>query len=293
MEVINVSQVEPHRLRVMTKLIVDLQEPKRQNIIKLLQPPALLAGNTSESALSTSSNTFRIAVDCKLVTDSENAEKSTTALVTSEQVATMSAFQILMQQRVLGISEDGQPNYLFNLYSAWYAVQNEKVLYQLVEQGYDGPFNAEVFPNAIERPFNSTKFIAWRKWAIFLGFGWTAKIGNRDVLISDATKRLRNILDQLFGDDSKMSFSLFMERLAIRCPELDGGVLFTYCWQASRGSEQRGNQVSLMVSTGLRTLDGLNVIQLIEQADAVDVWQLYPAAGNPRQRVTHIQRVGV
>ncbi len=296
MEIINVSQVEPHRLRAMTKLISDLQGPKRQDIISLLQPEALLAGNTSESALSASKNTFRIAVDCRLVTDTdtENAEKVTAALVTPEQVATMTSFQQLMQNRVLGVNEENQPNYLFNLYSAWYAVQDEKVFYELAVAGYDDPFNTEVFPDITDdRRFNSTKFSAWRKWAVFLGLGWVARIGGRDILVPDATVRLRSIIKQLFQDNETIRFGQFMEQLAIKCPELDEGNLFNYCWQASRGSEQRGNQVSLMVSTGLRTLDGLKEIKLTEQADALNIWQLYPAAGNPIQRVTHIQRLGM
>ena len=294
MEIINVSQVEPHRLRAMTKLIADLEGPKRQDIINLLQPEALLAGNTSEGALSASKNTFRIAVDCKLVTDTENMEKVTTALVTPEQVATMTSFQQLMQNKVLGVDEENQPNYLFNLYSAWYAIQDERVFHELALKGYDDPFNTEIFPDITDdRRFNSTKFAAWRKWAAFLGLGWVARIGGRDVLVPDATVRLRNIIKQLFQDDDTIRFGQFMEQLATKCPELDGGKLFDYCWKASRGSEQRGNQVSLMVSTGLRTLDGLKVVKLTEQADSLNIWQLYPATGNPIQRVTHIQRLGV
>jgi len=192
------------------------------------------------------------------------------------------------------VTEQHQSNYLFNLYSAWYAVQDERVFHELAVKGYDGPFNTEVFPNALEeRPFNTTKFNAWRKWAAFLGLGWIWRVSTREILLPDATVRLRNRLGILFQEEEQISFGLFMERLAITCPELDGGVLFNYCWQASRGAEQRGNRVSLMVSTGLRTLHSLGVIKLIEQADALNIWYLYPAVGNPWQQITHIQRLGV
>jgi hypothetical protein len=285
MEIISEAQVEPHRLRALVKLIVDLKEPSVQDVYNLLQPSAL---TTDQSAVR---NTFRIAVDCELVTDS----KKTRALVSAEQVETMTAFQLLMQQRLLRVTEEGRPNYRLNLYTAWYAVQNERVLRELVTLGHDGPFNSEVFPNASEsdeRRFNSTKLNGWRKWASFLGFGWIRRIGSASILVPDATVRLRMSLDTLFQDGQRISFGRFMKQLATACPELDGGKLFDYCWQASRGAEQRGNQVSLMVSTGLRTMHSQGVIKLSEQADALDIWRLYPAEGSPYQRVTHIQRIG-
>ncbi|HVB25454.1 MAG TPA: protein DpdG [Ktedonobacteraceae bacterium] len=285
MEIISEGQVEPHRLRALVKLIVDLKEPDVQDIYDLLQPAAL---TTDQSAVKA---TFRIAVDCGLVADSKN----TRALVSAEQVETMTAFQKLMQQCLLNVTEEGRPNYRLNLYTAWYAVQNERVFRELATLGYDGPFNTEVFPNTSEsdeRRFNSTKLNGWRKWATFLGFGWIRRIGSASIVIPDATVRLHTSLDALLQDKQRISFGQFMKRLATTCPELDGGKLFDYCWQASRGAEQPGNQVSLMVSTGLRTLYSQGVIELSEQADALDIWHLYPAEGSLYQRVTHIQRIG-
>jgi hypothetical protein len=101
------------------------------------------------------------------------------------------------------------------------------------------------------------------------------------------------MFDTIFLEEKSMSFGLFMERLADTCPELDGGRLFNHCWQASRGAEQRGNRMSLMLSTGLRSLHNTGVIKLSEQADALTIWRLYPAAGSSLQQVTHIQRLGV
>lgn len=79
-----------------------------------------------------------------------------------------------------------------------------------------------------------------------------------------------------------------MQRLARACPELDGGRLFTYCWQASRRGEEQGHRLSLMLSTALRTLDGLGHICLLARADAAENWQLSPAEGSRHQLVTHI-----
>lgn len=87
-----------------------------------------------------------------------------------------------------------------------------------------------------------------------------------------------------------MLFGTFMDQLAEHCPELDGGVLFNRCWQASRGAEQRGNRLSLMLSNGLRVLHEAGAVQLDLVADAAIKWRLYPAVGHPVAQVSHIRR---
>jgi len=118
------------------------------------------------------------------------------------------------------------------------------------------------------------------------------KLDSRSILVPDATKRVRAVLPEIFLDNGVLSFGLFMERLATLCPELDGGKLFDYCWQISRGAEQRGNRLSLMLSTALRTLATLHIITLINEADSENVWTLYPAEGSLYKQATHIQRQG-
>jgi hypothetical protein len=289
MEIINESQVEPRRLQALIRLISYLEAPKRQELFDLLQPTALMERFQSKEPQLAARITNRIAVDYGLA--KENDEKVLRLQAASAQVETMSAFQAYMQKSILEETLENQPNYRFNLFSAWYAVQDERVFHDLPTRGYDVAFCEEVFPGVEDRPFNSTKFSAWRKWANFLGLGWLTRIGSKEILVPDATKRLKNVLPSLFQEESKLPFGLFMEHLASICPELDGGVLFNKCWQASRGADQHGNNVSLMVSTGLRTLQGMDIIKLIDQVDAIDIWYLYPAQGHQRQ-VTHIQRIG-
>jgi hypothetical protein len=285
-EIINDSQAEARRIQAMVHLVASLENPIRQDIIDLAQPQALGANSTSPLE-----NTYKIAVDCNLIW--ENNDKFLEVPVPLEQVASMEAFQDYMRHVVLGVTKEQQSNYRFNLFSAWYAVQNEKVLYELASTDYD-QFNIDIAPATDkDRLFNSTKLPAWRKWAMFLGLGWVARLNARNVLVPDATKRIQAVLFDIFQNDVQLTFGQFMEQISVLCPELDGGILFNYCWQTSRSSELRSNRLSLMLSTGLRTLASLRVIRLLNQADALDVWQLYPAQGNPYQQVTHIQRLGV
>jgi hypothetical protein len=284
MEITNIAQAEKHRIQALVKLVGDLKEPKKEDLFHLLQPweqPALKAPAVSA--------TFDVARDSKLVSVDE--EGGVSALVGSSDIEDNSAFQRQMAHALLGVTDDEQSHYRFNLFSAWYAVQDEKVF--LFKDGrYDIAFNDQMYPNESQRQFNDTKLPPWRRWAAFLGLGWVMKQRLTLVLVPDATRRLQPLLPEIFREQQEMVFYQFMERLASLCPELDGGELYRQCWQASRGSETKGNSLSLMLSTALRSLDSLKQIRLINQADALKIWQLYPAQGHPQKLVTHIEYIG-
>jgi hypothetical protein len=81
----------------------------------------------------------------------------------------------------------------------------------------------------------------------------------------------------------------FVASLGGLCPELDAGILFGRCWEASRGSDDRGNRLSLMVSTALRVLHASKEITLVERKDAPIAFHLFPAQSHI-SRVTDIRR---
>lgn len=284
-ELLNVAQVTPSRLHALIKLISRLQAPTRKEILELLQPPMLVADQSAAK------NVYNAAINCGIIQDS-----SENILLLNEEAAhleSMQDFQQFMQRRVLGITEQYLPNYLFNLYSAWYIVQNERVL-QFVEKDYEIRFNDELFQDVETRIFNMTKFNGWRTWATFLGLGWSLKAGltGREILVPCVSNRLRSVLTRLLPTDGQIiTCSQFVEMLGKHCPELDGGKLFVYCWEASRSGEQQGHNLSFALSTGLRQLHDSREIELIRQADATDTWQLFAADGLPQhlKQVTHIR----
>lgn len=286
-ELLNYAQVTPPRLHAMVKLVSRLQAPTRKDVFDLLQPSVLVSDQSAAK------NTYIAAVNCNIV--SEAPDKTLILNGEAAQLESTQGFQLYMQKRVLGVIVPYQPNYLFNLYSAWYIVQNERV-FHFVDKDYETGFNEELFQDAESRTFNMTKFNGWLRWAAFLGLGWPIRpglSGRSEILAPCASNRLKGILTQLLiRDEQVIKFSLFAQRLAEFCPELDGGALFTYCWEASRGGERRGNNLSLALSTGLRQLHDSGEIELTRQADATDIWQLYPAQGQVLKQVTHIRLRG-
>lgn len=280
-EILNSANITPHRLHAMVRLVSRLSKPKREDILNLLQPESLARNQE------TAKSVYNAARHCLFITeDNDNQVK---LLVEPEQVESVQGFRQHMQCVLTGITDEQEKNHLLNIYVAWYAVQEEQV-FICNRKDLETKFNTQIYPTDEERQFNTTKFNGWRTWAAFVGWGRLMKIRTFDILMPDATVRIKAILDKVLPQADEIGeFGVFAQRLADICPELDGGKLFEYCWQLSRGAEQRGNRLSLMLSTALRTLHTHNHIELIRQPDATDLWQLYPATGKIRE-VSHIQR---
>ena len=285
-----IGQATPARLHAMVRLISRLQSPTKKEVFDLMQPLALVSDQ--QSAVNT---IFTAAKNCNIIF--ENPDKTITLNCETSQLESLESFRSNMQKRVLGITDQNHPNYRLNLYSAWYIIQNERV-FQFRDKDFETRFNEDLSQGDDDeaRKFNSTKFNGWRTWAAFLGLGWLIKprlSGRSEILVPCASNRLKGVLTQLLSrEEQVIKFSLFAQRLAELCPELDGGSLFAYCWEASRGGERRGNNLSFALSTGLRQLHDSGEIELIRQSDATNIWQLYPAEGQVLKQVTHIRLRG-
>jgi len=284
-EILNNAQVTPPRLHAMVRLVPQLRDPSRQDLCDLLQPSAALPQLENQEA---ASGVFTAARSCGLVT--EDVGGAIRLLVPAEAVETLAAFRRHLQGALLGITDDAADNYLLNIYTAWYAVQDDRV-FKFELKDFEVRFNSEVFPEAESRQFNITKLRGWRLWAAFLGLGWSMKFGNRELIVPDARDRIQPLLGRLLPErESMVRFGDFMEQLAEHCPELDGGSLFMRCLQMSRGANHHDSRLSLMLSTALRVLHEAGEIVLTSQADAPTKWQLYPAVGHRFAQISHIHR---
>jgi hypothetical protein len=285
-EILNNAQVTPLRLHALLRLVPRLDAPRRDDLLKLLQPPELEA-NTDLGA-----DVFRAAANCELTREDPDS-KVVSLTMPAGAVETVDGFRIQMQQALLGRTETFQPNYLLSLFTAWYAAQDDAVL-RMDAKEFETRFSAHLFPDAQpeDRPFNTTKFNGWRQWAAFLGWGWflDAKAFKGDVLVPDAYRRIETVLGAALPADGRaVEFGGFALEVARWCPELDGGELYRRCWEASRGADVRGNRLSLMLSNALRGLHDAGRVAVTREADAAAVWQLFPAVGHRLNQVTHIR----
>ncbi len=290
MEIINNNQVTPHRLHALVRLVPRLRTPNRNDLLEMLQPPDLVNSQEASGAV------YRAAINFRVIMEDENGRVSLHPDIGKRKnIESSDSFRAFMQKRLTGIADENADNYLLNFVTAWYAVQNERIFQYRKKGEISQNFNRDMDSRGEEdlleegRLFNPTKLNGWLTWASFLGWGWIMAAG-KEMLMPDAHKRLIPVLPLLLLDSKETPFSHFAEQLAEICPELDGGSLFEKCWQASRSAEPRGNQLSLMLSTSLRSLHDNGKIRLIHYADSIDEWQLYPAQAHPVQRVTHIQR---
>jgi hypothetical protein len=285
-EILDKDTVTPHRLHALVRLVARLEGPKRKGILDLLQPPEL--GLNQESA----SDVILAAKHCNLI--NEETDGALALNVPSSQSENLEDFRNLLRKLLLGITEEGYSNYNLNLFTAWYCVQDNKVFSQY-ESGFDyaAAFNSQILPNLNIPKFEQRKINAWREWAAFLGFGWILRSGSRNsrvILVPDAYGRLEAVLDELLERGPAVRFGEFIERLGQRCPELDGGSLFEYCWKVCNPGERRSNTVSLMLSNALYQLHAEGKIVLQRSGDALENWQLFPAAGQALGQVSHIYR---
>jgi hypothetical protein len=268
----------------MVRLIPLLRQPSRKDLFDALQPVDALPKLANQEA---ASGVFTAARSCGLLT--EDADGGVRLQVSSDAVETLAGFRRHMQQSLLGITDDGEDNYLLNIYCAWYAAQDDRV-FKFDQKDFEVRFNEALFPDSEARRFNTTKLRGWLVWAAFLGHGWPLAPGGKTLLVPDARTRVEPLLSRLLPEgQSAVRMGDFMEQLGERCPELDGGTLFKRCAQVSRTSELFGNRMSLMLSNALRVLDTAGSIRLMLQADAPVKWQLYPAAGHRHQQISHIQ----
>jgi hypothetical protein len=286
-ELISRAYMTPHRLYSMIHLVEVLGESPRRMILDLLQPESLTEKSESQEM---SERLYRAAIQLGLLEELPNKDKTVRRSPMTKGIEDFETFRLLMQSLALCVVDEPEDHYLLNLVAAWYAVQDEAVL-DYSKGKMEKRFNEQLYGSAESIVLSDHPGLtAWFEWAQFLGWGWLMKFSREEGrLAPDATLRVRPLLPKLLPHTEPISMGEFMSRLRELCPELDGGLLFKRCWEASRGSEVQGNRLSLMLSTALRVLHISSEIELIERKDASESWRLFASQSHVNQ-VTHIRR---
>ena len=285
-ELFNDGDATPNRLHGLLRLVARRPNISAEELCGLLQPASLMANTHAAEVV------LDAAYKLDLARGSTGKQGRVQLAVDQEAIEEIDAFRNTMSRCLLGITDVDGKNFVFNLFTAWYAAQDADV-FRATAVDLSDEFNSTVFPGAQGQEMNSTKFPAWRTWATFLGYGWIVTRGSSRVLVPDCRKRITEFIDAwLPNDETRMPFATFIEHVGRDCPELDGGSLFGRTLQSGVANQERGQRVSLMLSTALRGLHDSGRCTLIRLADAQDVWHLFPASGHEVQDVTHISRGG-
>lgn len=278
-ELITYGYRTPRRLFALAKLVSLLHSPTTENLKEWLQPRSI-RGKTDIA-----SDVIKTAHFCKLI--EKDSQGNVSLVVNKSVLENIANFRKYLQNILLKKTDPNDDFFLLNQIGSWIAVQDERI-FDYSKNDIAVKFESELYGTDNEgRVLNVTKLSAWITWAEFLGWGWSS---NDVVFVPDATDRILPVLNESKSNKEMLSFSDFMETMSVECPELDNGYLYKLCWNNSRGGEQQSNQLSLMLSNGLRVLDHQGAIKLVEQGDAVNVWQLYKAMGHSVTSVTHIER---
>lgn len=295
MEVSRIGANTPHRLHTIVRLVPKLRNPKREDILNLVQPPKLVGKNSQGRVdQSSASGLLSAAISLDLLQVDEDGSSyrlHETLLDKNSNIDDVEDFRLIMQARVSDPQSEHNPR--FRRVTAWYAVQDERVFsytskYELAKD-YADKINERDFSEE-KYGFNETQYNGWMQWAEFLGWGWKMNLGI-DRLIPNCAVRLKPLLLELLPKLNKeLTMNEFMANIATLCVELDGGVEYEQCWAESRPNERRTNRLSLMLSSGLRTLERWGEIDLLTYDDSPDAWRLYPKEASP-DVVTHIKRI--
>lgn len=276
--VFNNNQVSPQRLHALVKLVVYTDDLNRDTIFETIQP----MDNNRSSAVAV----FNMAIGLGLIHESPDDKDRILSRLNIEDVNTIDAFQQVLSQLLLSQVDENDPQYLLNLFAAWFAVQNDAVIYERHDD-LANRFNKQMLPNRDKQStFNETKMVGWIRWAAFVGWGRLISKGGRDYLMPDATLRIKPLIPKILNEvNQPMQFVNFLQRIGELCPELDSGKLFEYC--QSLGTQS--HTLSLMLSTALISLQETGIIQIKKIDDSGRVFELF--TGYKTLQVSQIERI--
>jgi len=252
------SPVTPVRLEVLLDLLKKYPNGiAREMVYELLQPQTLSEGNQQ-----TAKDTVSAALQLKLIT--ENSKKLSLSEIFSKKKSSKDNILNAFDQNVLCSLKI---EYYFSLFYSYYLGLNEKVY---TRSNYDRKdwahrFNMDVFGDKPqENPFNDTKYTGMDRWLNYVGLGWFDPDGKFQAY---PYERLHRILPNLFEDSLKQEGDIFISKLGLICPELDGGNIFL---QANnyQGYTIKDKQCSLGLSQALIDLHEEKVIRLTCPTDS-------------------------
>jgi len=137
---------------------------------------------------------------------------------------------------------------------------------------------------------NDTRWSAFIRWAVYLGFAWKFGLDKQMLLMPDPTEAVRETLPQVFGKQKRLTLPDFLESLAQHLPVLDGGVhRDAVLERVKAGSIQLPAPDTLTTSLAhvLLRLHDEQVIELKNESDTTK--RLFPVESGLTMPFSHIR----
>ena len=214
----------PVRLEVLLNVLGEYSSGLKRNVIyEMHQPTSLSGGNSTETKKSqTTMDTISAALQLDLAVESSSVIK----LNKNYDKKKSAKKNILRAADNLVLSKQDVELYLALFYSYYLGLNTD--VYELSRkydrEDWTNEFNNKVFNNQPQKnPFNKTKHTGLDRWFSYLGLGW---YDSNENFQANPYERLFRSLPDIFERKHKLSGDDFMVRLAVVCPELDGGNIF-------------------------------------------------------------------
>lgn len=124
-------------------------------------------------------------------------------------------------------------------------------------------------------PMNQSKYQPLIRWYVYAGMGW---IDPAEAFVPDPTIRITRALPEIFQKNNKLDHDDFMSRLALLCPELDGGNLFNEIAVSKYSISDR--KCTRAVAIALRNLHDKKILKISCPSDSLG-WSLSLSGDSP------------
>ena len=209
------------------KLLLMRGKLPRQELLDLVAPPPLFADQADDKKQDMAKKTLNRWVQLGLFQKSTDDEISLVGDKKSKPTIDL----LPSLARSLVLKPENNPDFLdeepqgagdFTRAIAWLLAQNAWKLdsrsWEVIESR-----TKQQCPEGLTILQNNTRWDGLKAWSCFLGFAWTAKAPNGEMLVPDPTKAVRDTLPQIFGKSKELEARSMVDALAQAIPVLDGG----------------------------------------------------------------------
>jgi len=260
------DQTTPVRIEILVELLKEFGDGlPRDEVYSLLQPKSLSDNNNAATV------TVRAGLELALL--KESGKHLTLAPEHRRAPDAQSIVIAALDEKVLSstdVEEHFARYYSFYLGLGKSANDKDKGLWA-------DKFNEATSSTAhTTSKFNKDKITGLHRWFSYAGLGW---YDPADGFQANPYERVRRALPSIFGKNTELDANSFMEGLAKKCPELDGGKIFH---QANKGYNPKLKACTLGLSHALIELHLDKVLALNCPADN-EGWSLEEASPSQKE----------